>query len=133
MIDMMNLKNNNVLQLAYMGDAIYEVYIREFLINKGIVKVNDLQKNAVKYVSAKAQANFLMNLINENFFDDIELEIIKRARNHKSRIPKNTDIVTYKYATSLEAVIGYLYLSNNKSRIDKIMEYILNTNNNKGE
>lgn len=130
---MMNLKNNNVLQLAYMGDAIYEVYIREFLINKGIVKVNDLQKNAVKYVSAKAQANFLMNLINENFFDDIELEIIKRARNHKSRIPKNTDIVTYKYATSLEAVIGYLYLSNNKSRIDKIMEYILSTSDNKGE
>lgn len=130
---MMNLKNNNVLQLAYMGDAIYEVYIREFLINKGIVKVNDLQKNAVKYVSAKAQANFLISLINENFFDDIELEIIKRARNHKSRIPKNTDIVTYKYATSLEAVIGYLYLSNNKSRIDKIMEYILNTNDNKGE
>lgn len=130
---MMNLKNNNVLQLAYMGDAIYEVYIREFLINKGIVKVNDLQKNAVKYVSAKAQANFLMSLINENFFDDIELEIIKRARNHKSRIPKNTDIVTYKYATSLEAVIGYLYLSNNKGRIDKIMEYILNTNDNKGE
>ena len=130
---MMNLKNNNVLQLAYMGDAIYEIYIREFLINKGIVKVNDLQKNAVKYVSAKAQANFLMSLINENFFDDIELEIIKRARNHKSRIPKNTDIVTYKYATSLEAVIGYLYLSNNKGRIDKIMEYILNTNDNKGE
>ena len=128
MIDMMNTKDNNVLTLAYIGDAIYEVYIRKFLVNKGIVKVNDLQKNAINYVSAKAQASFLMSLINNNFFNEVELEIIKRARNHKSRIPKNTDIITYKYATSLEAVIGYLYLDNKGSRIDDLMNNILNVN-----
>lgn len=126
MIDMMNTKDKNVLTLAYIGDAIYEIYIRSHLVDSGLVKVNDLQKNAIKYVSAKAQANFLMNLIAENFFNDIELEIIKRARNHKSRIPKNTDIITYKHATSLEAVIGYLYLEKDKSRLDKLMGYILN-------
>ena len=123
---MMNTKDKNVLTLAYIGDAVYEIYIREFLIDKGITKVNDLQKNAIKYVSAKSQANFLMKLINQNFFNDIELEIIKRARNHKSRIPKNTDIITYKHATSLEAVIGYLYLEKNNNRLNQLLEYILN-------
>ena len=124
MIDMMNTKDKNVLTLAYIGDAIYEIYIRSYLVDSGIVKVNDLQKKAVKYVSAKAQANFLMNLINENFFNEIELEIIKRARNHKSRIPKNTDIITYKHATSLESVIGYLYLEKDKQRLDEMMKKI---------
>lgn len=121
---MMNTKDKNVLTLAYIGDAIYEVYIRKFLIDQGISKVNNLQKSAINYVSAKNQAKFVTILINDNFFNDIELEIIKRARNHKSRIPKNTDIITYKYATSLEAVIGYLYLENKIDRINLIMEKI---------
>lgn len=120
----MNTKDKNVLTLAYIGDAIYEVYIRKFLIDQGISKVNSLQKTAINYVSAKNQAKFVTILINDNFFNDIELEIIKRARNHKSRIPKNTDIITYKYATSLEAVIGYLYLENKIDRINLIMEKI---------
>lgn len=120
----MNTKDKNVLTLAYIGDAIYEVYIRKFLIDQGISKVNSLQKSAINYVSAKNQAKFVTILINDNFFNDIELEIIKRARNHKSRIPKNTDIITYKYATSLEAVIGYLYLENKIYRINLIMEKI---------
>ncbi len=120
----MNTKDKNVLTLAYIGDAIYEVYIRKFLIDQGISKVNSLQKSAINYVSAKNQAKIVTILINDNFFNDIELEIIKRARNHKSRIPKNTDIITYKYATSLEAVIGYLYLENKIDRINLIMEKI---------
>ena len=120
----MNTKDKNVLTLAYIGDAIYEVYIRKFLIDQGISKVNSLQKSAINYVSAKNQAKFVTILINDNFFNDIELEIIKRARNHKSRIPKNTDIITYKYATSLESVIGYLYLENKIDRINLIMEKI---------
>ena len=121
---MMNTKDKNVLTLAYIGDAIYEVYIRKFLIDQGISKVNSLQKSAINYVSAKNQSKFVTILINDNFFNDIELEIIKRARNHKSRIPKNTDIITHKYATSLEAVIGYLYLENKIDRINLIMEKI---------
>ncbi len=119
-------KEINSLVLAYLGDTIYEDYIREYLIRKGIGNVNDLQNEAVKYVSAKAQALFLEKLINENFFDEEELSIIKRARNHKTiSHPKNTDIVTYKKATGFEALIGYLKLENKMSRIDEIIMEIL--------
>ncbi|MEG0026499.1 MAG: ribonuclease III domain-containing protein [Bacilli bacterium] len=115
----------NALTLAYLGDSIYEINIRSFLIKKGIVKVNELQKEAVKYVSAKGQAQYLMKMIKENMFTEEELTIIKRARNHKVLShPKNTAIVTYKLATGLEALIGHLYLEKNNERIQEIMSYI---------
>ena len=116
---------DNVLVLAYIGDAIYEVYIREYLINKNIVKVDTLQKEAVKYVSAKSQSSFLQRLIDNNFFDETELDIIKRARNHKgNRHPKNTDIITYKHATAFEAIIGYYYLTKNQ-KLNELINFIL--------
>lgn len=112
------------LVLAYIGDAIYELHIRKYLINKNIVKVKELQENAIKYVSAKAQSHYLKELMNKNFFTEQELEIIYRARNHKSRTSKSTDIVTYKHSTALEAIIGYLYYQNKNDRIEEIMKYI---------
>ena len=119
-------KEINSLVLAYLGDTIYEDYVRIYLIKKGIANVNDLQKESIKYSSAKAQAEILKNLIDESFFSDEELEIIKRARNHKSvSHPKNCDIVTYRHATGLEALIGYLKLDNKEDRIDEIMKNIL--------
>lgn len=122
----MNALEVNVLVLAYLGDTIYEDYIRKFLINKKIGNVNDLQKEAVNYVSAVNQARFLQELMDEEFFNDDEISVIKRARNYKSSShPKNCDIVTYKHATALEALIGYLELTNNRERIDEIMEKIL--------
>jgi len=123
----MKNSNRNVLALAYIGDGIYEVFVREYLVRQGIEKVNELQKLAVNYVSARSQASFLKEMIDTNMFNEEELSIILRARNHKgSSHPKNTDIITYKYATGLEALIGALYLDNNKTRIDEIMNYILN-------
>ena len=117
----------NSLVLAYLGDTIYEDYVREALIRQGLSNVNDLQSASINYVSAKAQANFLKEMIDDNFFSEEELNIIKRARNHKSiSHPKNCDIVTYRHATGLEALIGYLYLSNKRDRIDDIMNYIFN-------
>ena len=119
-------KDKNVLVLAYLGDAIYEVYIREYLINNNIVKVDMLQKEAIKYVSAKAQAKIVNSLIEQGILSDDELEIFYRARNHKGvSQPKNCDIITYKHATALEALIGYLDLTNRKERIDEIMNLIL--------
>ena len=118
-------KDKNVLVLAYLGDAIYEVYIRKYLIEKNIVKVDNLQKEAIKYVSAKAQAKIVNNLIEQNILTEEELEIFYRARNHKgTRHPKNTDIVTYKHSTGFEAIIGYLYLED-KERLNKIINTIL--------
>lgn len=116
----------NSLALAYLGDSIYEIYVRKYLIDKGILKVNELQKEAVKYVSANSQAMFLRKMIDNNFLTNQELQIVLTARNHKNNHkPRNCDIITYKYATGLEALIGYLHLNNERGRIDEIMAYIL--------
>ena len=122
----MDINTINVLVLAYLGDTIYEDYIRLYLINNGINNVNQLQTEACKYVSAKAQASFVYKLIDLGFFTETELSVLKRARNYKSsNHPKNTDIMTYKYATGFEAVIGYLKLENNIERIEEIINKIL--------
>lgn len=122
----MNLLEINVLVLAYLGDTIYEDYVREYLILKGISNVDALQKEAITYVSAASQASFLQKMMECNFLEDYELDIVKRARNYKTTShPKNCDIVTYKYATGLEALIGYLRLDCKKERIDEIMNFIL--------
>ena len=119
-------KEINSLVLAYLGDTIYEDYVREYLIKIGIANVNDLQKESINYSSAKAQCSFLKQLMEDSFFTDDELEIIKRARNHKTvSHPRNCDIVTYKYATGLEALIGYLKLEKKEERITEIMKNIL--------
>ena len=122
----MNLEEVNVLVFAYLGDTIYEDYVRKYLIKKGIPYVNELQKEAVKYVSATSQASFLKDLMDKDFFTEEELSVIRRARNYKSKShPKSCDIVTYKHATALEAIIGFLELKDDKIRINEIMEQIL--------
>lgn len=116
----------NVLALAYVGDSIYEVVIRTLLLKKGLCKVNDLQKEAVNYVSAKAQSRYLKMLLDQEWLTVEEIQIVKRARNHKgTRHPKHTDIVTYKESTGLEALIGYHYLNGQWTRIQEIMEMML--------
>lgn len=118
--------NLNPLVLAYLGDSIYEVYIRKYLIDIGNIKVNELQKEATKFVSAKSQSNILNKLIDNNILKPNELDIIRRGRNAKSHgAPKNTDIVTYKQATGFETLIGYLYLQNNINRINEIIKEII--------
>jgi len=122
--DKMNIKEINPLVYAYLGDAIYEVYIREYLINKNMAKVKDLQQEAKKYVTAVNQAKYL-ELIKDMLTEE-ELNIIKRARNTKvNSHPKNTDIITYKHSTALEALIGYLYLNNEIQRMEEIINSIL--------
>ena len=122
----MNVKEVNVLVLAYLGDSVYENYVRKFLIQQGIGNVNDLQKEAIKYVSAVAQAKFLQEMIDNSFFIEEEIDVIKRARNYKTTShPKSCDIITYKYATGLEALIGYLEFIGNKERVHEIMCEIL--------
>ena len=118
--------NKNSLVLAYLGDAIYEVYIRKYLIDKNICKVNILQKEATKFVSAKAQASYLKLLLDNDILTEEEKNIVICARNHKNNHkPKNCDIITYKYATGLEALIGYLYLNSKFNRIGEIINYII--------
>ena len=115
----------NNLTLAYLGDAVYELYIREYLINKGIAKVNDLQVESLKYVSAKSQSFHLQRLLDNNFLSDSEIEIVKRGRNMSSHGKRNTDIVTYKKSTGLECLIGSLKIDHNEERIKEIMDFIV--------
>ena len=118
--------NKNMLVLAYLCDSIYEVYIRKYLVDKGISKVKDLQAESIKYVSAKSQYNYLKELMDNNLLTEEEINIVKCARNHKSNHkPKNCDIITYKLATGFEALIGYLYIENKISRLEEIINYIL--------
>lgn len=122
----MDIRTINVISLAYLGDSVYEVYVREHLIKMGIALVEDLQREAVKYVSAKSQSKIVRWLTDNNYLNNDELDIIKRGRNYKrGSHPKNTDIITYKNSTGFEALIGYLYLDNKIDRLDEIIKYIL--------
>ena len=88
----MNENLINPLVLAYMGDAIYELLIRERLIKNKINKVNELQKECTKYVNAKGQAEFMNKLIKSNFLSEKEIDVYKRGRNSKvNSHPSNTD------------------------------------------
>jgi len=115
----------NSLVLAYLGDSVFELYIREYIISIRDYKVNDLQKVVTGIVSAKGQSKILNSLMDNNILTEEELSVVMNGRNHKTNShPKNTDIITYKYATGFEALIGYLYL-NNKTRLDEIMNLII--------
>jgi ribonuclease-3 family protein len=112
------------LTLAYLGDAVFDLYIRTKLIEKGNAKVNDLHKMATKYVSAKAQSDFIEELMKE--LSEEELLVYKRGRNAKSvTSPKNTDIIDYKRATGFEALLGYLYIKGDNERIEYLLEMII--------
>ena len=115
----------NNLVVAFFGDAVYELYIREYLILKNICKVNDLQNESLKYVSAKSQSIHLSRLIDSNFLKEEEIEIVKRGRNMSSHGKKNTDIVTYKKSTGLECLIGYLRVNKKDDWIKEIMNFIV--------
>jgi len=118
----------NTLTIAYLGDAIYELFIREYLISLGIKDVNDLQKKSLEFVSAKSQRLHLERLLNDNFLTEEEIDLVKHGRNIKGRKNKNSDIITYRLSTGLEYLCGYLYLNNEKNRFQEIMNYIVGGN-----
>ena len=115
-----NLLNTNA--LAFIGDAVYEVYIRDHILGDGNPNVDVLQKKAVNFVKASRQAKALKEMMN-GFLSEEEILVAKRARNHKTTSkPKNADPVDYKNATAFEALIGYLHLDGNEKRVKEIIE-----------
>ena len=109
------------LTLAYVGDAVYEVFIRTKLTENGDKKVNRLHKEAKNFVSAKAQCQIIEQLL-ETLTPD-ETDIFKRGRNTKVNTKaKNADFKEYHNATGFEALLGYLYLSGNQERLSQLME-----------
>ena len=116
-------KQLNSLALAYMGDAVFENYIRYHLIQSGTVRPNQLHREATKYVSAKAQAAVVHQFIDAGILTDEEMAVLKRGRNAKSgSVPKNTDVQTYRYSTAFEALLGYLYLANEIIRLEELIK-----------
>lgn len=108
------------LVLAYIGDAVYELYVRTGLIEAGLTKVNDLHRRAIKLVRAGFQAQFLQEI--EGVLNEEELAIMRRGRNAKSgHVPKNADMIDYRYSTGFESLIGYLYLKGEQERLAELL------------
>ncbi len=106
---------------AYVGDSVYELYIRTHLVNVTNLKPHKLHIESIKYVKAKSQAEILERLY-ESLTDE-EKEIVRRGRNTKNHhLPKNADVNDYMYATAFEALIGYLYLTEQKERLEEILK-----------
>ena len=117
------------LALAYIGDAVYEVYVRSYVLSHGNTAVNKLHKDATRYVSARAQSKIIHN-IDASLTED-ELAVYKRGRNsHSNTSAKNADIVYYRHATGFEAVIGYLFIERKYERLEEIIKLSLKVINN---
>ncbi|MEH7413871.1 Mini-ribonuclease 3 [Neobacillus drentensis] len=116
-------KQLNSLALAYMGDAVFESYVRRHLLYSGKVRPNQLHRLATRYVSAKAQCQILFQLMDGNLLNDEETAVVMRGRNAKSgTVPKNTDVQTYRYSTAFEALMGYLFLEGRIERLEELIE-----------
>lgn len=119
-----DVKQMKSLTLAYMGDAVYEVFIRKFLIQTGQVKPSQLHERAIQFVSAKAQASIVLTWLDEGTLFEEEKRIAYRARNAKSgSIPKNTNVQTYRYSTAFEALIGFHYFAGNEERLNELLNH----------
>ena len=115
------------LALAYIGDSIYDIMSREYVMKNHLGKINDLHRTVSTLVSARAQASFMKNILENNILTDIEESIYIRGKNQKNNSKaKNASIMEYKLATGLEAVFGYLYLEKNFERLEKMFNYIIN-------
>lgn len=120
------MKNNDInlmspLTWAYIGDAVYELYIREHFVNTTTLKPHKLHRESIKYVKAKAQADTLNKIKDE--LTEKELEIVRRTRNTQNHhIAKNASLKEYMYATAFEGLIGYLYLDKQEERLKEILE-----------
>lgn len=114
---------------AYIGDAVYEMYIRTYLVNTTALKPNKLHIESIKYVKAKAQAEIL-NKIYNNLTEE-EKDIVRRTRNTENHhLPKNAELKDYMYATAFEGLIGYLFLTSQKNRLHEILNLVINKNTN---
>ncbi len=119
-IDDINLDIISNQTLAFIGDAVYNVYIRSYLASHSSKNTGELHRLSVKYVSAKSQSKIVDNILEKLFLE--EEEIYKRGRNtNVGSISKHAEVIEYKKATGFEALIGYLYITKNISRLDEII------------
>lgn len=122
---MVNVKLYNGMTLAYIGDAYYELLIRNLALEKGFTKVKDIHKFVTTHVNSYAQEKYIFYLINNDLLTDEETEIYKKGRNSAVKSHRKVDLQTYHNATGFEALIGYLYLNKALERIDYLLNAIL--------
>ena len=121
-IDKLPPEQYSPLTLAYLGDCIYELYVRSYLVKDGNENVNKLHKSATTYVCCKGQAEFFRKT--ESLLSEKEMSVFKRGRNTKSHVPKNSEMSDYRVATGVEALFGFLYLSGEEERICELLKHI---------
>lgn len=112
---MRNWQEMNALTLAYLGDAVYELWVRTHLLELGHERVKELHKQAISYVRAGTQARVLHALLPA--LNEVEKQVVMRGRNAKGGHPKNVDVVTYRHATGFESLVGYWQLSGQADRM----------------
>ena len=122
----MEIVTQNATSLAWVGDAVMSLEVREHLLELGFQNANKLQKKSIQYCSARAQAKILDQMMAEEFFTNDELEILARGRNATVHTKaKNADGQTYMKATALEAMLGYLRLYNHPDRLEACLKRII--------
>lgn len=120
----MDPKQLSPLTLAYVGDGVYELFVREYIVSKGNCPVKKLHSRAVEFVRCEFQAKVLSEILMPIFTQD-EMDICLRGRNaHVSHVPKNSSVADYHAATAFECVFGYLYLSGRLDRLQLFFERI---------
>lgn len=116
-----DLQTVSMQTLAFIGDAVYNVYIRCYLASHSNVKTGMLHKESIKYVSAKGQSHTIDDIL--DMLTEEEMSVYKRGRNTNiNTVSKNIDVVNYKRATGFEALIGYLYVKGEKNRLDELVK-----------
>jgi len=122
----LNIKQLNPLTLAFIGDAVYELYIRNYVLTKNFeMSPHKMHIEAIKYVKAHSQSEFIKKL--QDDLTEEEIYFFKKGRNAKSgTVPKNADVQEYRFATGFECLIGYLYITDKKDRLEYILEKIIN-------
>lgn len=118
----MNANLMNGLSLAYIGDAYFEIMVRQYLLEKGITKVNELHKEAIKFTSGEAQAKFMDLFFKDEVLSEAEIEIYKKGRNSATSHRKNLSSAEYQKATGFEALIGFLYENKDMERLNFLFE-----------
>lgn len=110
--------------LAYIGDAVYDLHIRHYMLSQGHGSPNKLHKTAIRFVSADAQAKIIKTwLTSGDFLSQDEIEMYKRGRNHKTHTKaKNASIGAYRQATGFESLMGWLFLTKQEERIQELVQ-----------
>jgi ribonuclease-3 family protein len=130
----MDAMQYNGLTLAYIGDCIYELRIRNYVLSLGLTKVNDLHKEAIKFTKGQAQSYVMHHMIDNNMLSELEYDMFKRGRNSSvAKVRKNISRSDYLEGTGFESLIGYLYLTGNITRMDEIIDLAINLIKNKKE